>query len=75
MAQLSGSPMVGSGDDVAALKPAELPPGLAPGPALVPADSQLTYTGDVNGAQRWISANLSVVGFRAGQVAPGQGIR
>jgi hypothetical protein len=65
MAQLSGSPMVGSGDDVAALKPTELPPGLVPGPALLPADSQLTYTGDVNGAQRWISADLSVVQYRA----------
>ena len=65
MAQLSGSPMVGSGDDVAALKPTELPSGLVPGPALLPADSQLTYTGDVNGAQRWISADLSVVQYRA----------
>jgi hypothetical protein len=36
-----------------------------PGPALLPADSQLTYTGDVNGAQRWISADLSVVQYRA----------
>jgi hypothetical protein len=58
MAQLSGSPTVGSGGDVAALNSAELPPGLVPGPALVPADSQLTYTGDVNGAQCTASADL-----------------
>jgi hypothetical protein len=65
MTQLSGPPMTGSGGDAAALTSAELPPGLAPGPALLPADTQLTYTGDVNGTQRWVSADQSVVQYRA----------
>ena len=65
MTQPSALTMTGSGGDVAALRPAELPPGLVPGPALLPADPQLTYTGDVNGTQRWVSADLSVVQYRA----------
>jgi hypothetical protein len=57
--------MTGSGGDAAALESAGLPPGLVPGPALLAADPQLTYTGDVNGTQRWVSADQSVVQYRA----------
>jgi hypothetical protein len=33
--------------------------------AIVPDDSQLVYTGDVNGAQRWVAMDQSMVQFRA----------
>ena len=33
--------------------------------AIVPDDSQLVYTGDVNGTQRWVAMDQSMVQFRA----------
>jgi hypothetical protein len=52
--------------DVAALGPVQ-PPGPPAAPPIVPADN-LVYTGDVNGTERWVAPDQSMVQFRT---APG----
>jgi hypothetical protein len=65
----SASGMLILGDrriDVAALGPVQ-PSGAPAAPPVVPADN-LVYTGDVNGTERWVAPDQSMVQFRA---APG----
>jgi hypothetical protein len=51
--------------DEGAVASAGLPSEILPSPAIVPADSELVNTGEVNGTQRWAAPDQSLVQYRA----------